>query len=63
MLAAAAFKANATGTATEADDRIIYNTATGALFYDANGAAAGGSIQFAVLANKAALSAAEFVII
>jgi Ca2+-binding RTX toxin-like protein len=26
MLASAAFKANATGTATEGDDRIVYNT-------------------------------------
>jgi Ca2+-binding RTX toxin-like protein len=62
-LAAALFKANATGTATDADDRIVYNTATGALFYDINGSAAGGATQFATIANKAALTNADFVII
>ncbi len=59
------FKANASGTATDADDRIIYNTATGALFYDSNGNAAGGSTQFAVFtpAIKPVLTALDFVVI
>lgn len=63
LLSAALFKANSSGTATDSDDRIIYNTLTGALFYDSNGNGAGGAIQFAVLANKAALSSIDFVVI
>jgi Ca2+-binding RTX toxin-like protein len=62
-LAAGAFAANATGTAADADDRIIYNTATGILIYDSNGDAAGGVVQFAVLSAGLALTASEFSII
>lgn len=61
-LAASAFKSNASGTATDADDRIVYNTATGALIYDSNGSAAGGTIQFAVLTGKPAISADDFLV-
>lgn len=61
-LASAAFKANATGLATDGDDRIVYNTTTGALIYDSNGNLAGGAIQFALLTAKPALSAADFVV-
>jgi RTX calcium-binding nonapeptide repeat (4 copies) len=57
------FKANATGTATDADDRIIYNTATGALAYDSNGSVAGGAIQFATLTGHPAINAADFIVI
>ncbi|MDX2306628.1 MAG: hypothetical protein NW216_00135 [Hyphomicrobium sp.] len=62
-LTAAAFKANATGTATEADDRVIYNTATGALFYDTNGNGAGGATQFAMLSTRPTITAADFFVI
>lgn len=62
-LAAAKFKANANGTATDADDRIIYNKTTGDLFFDSNGSAAGGAIKFATIVNKAALTAADFFVI
>ncbi len=62
-LSAAALKANATGTATDADDRIVYNTATGVLTYDFNGNIAGGITQFAVLSTKPVISAADFVVI
>lgn len=62
VLNASLFKANATGTADEADDRIVYNTATGALYYDTNGSGAGGATLFATLINKPALTAADFLV-
>ena len=37
------------GAPTDANDYILYNKASGALFYDVNGNGAGGAIQFAVL--------------
>lgn len=51
-LAAGAFWSNTTGLAHDADDRIIYNTVTGQLLYDANGTGAGGGILFATLTSK-----------
>jgi Ca2+-binding RTX toxin-like protein len=49
--------------AADANDRIIYNSANGQLFYDANGNAAGGVKLFAVLAPGLALTPADFVVI
>ena len=61
VLAAAKFY---TGTAAhDADDRIIYNQASGALIYDADGNGAGAATQFATLMVKPALTNADFVII
>lgn len=48
--------------AADADDRIIYNTTTGDLYYDANGSVAGGSIRIAVIDNKPPLSAGDFFV-
>jgi VCBS repeat-containing protein len=62
-LNAAFFKANATGTATDTDDHIIYNTTTGALFYDTNGNAAGGVTQFATLTAHPAITNLDFFVI
>ncbi|MDI1278725.1 calcium-binding protein [Methylobacter sp.] len=45
----ARFWASATGTAHDADDRLIYNTTTGVFTYDNNGSATGGTIQLEVL--------------
>ena len=62
-LAAAAFRSGAgVTTAGDADDRIVYNTTTGALYYDADGVGGTASILFATLANKAALTAGDFFI-
>ncbi|MEQ1715239.1 MAG: hypothetical protein ABL907_04520 [Hyphomicrobium sp.] len=64
FLASAKFWASATGLAHDADDRIIYNTASGVLTYDSNGNAAGGTIaQFALLTTKPALTSADFLVI
>ncbi len=53
--------------ATTADQHILYNSATGALFYDADGSGAGAAVQFATLTSAnngthAALTNADFII-
>ena len=62
-LAAGAFAANTTGLAGDASDRIIYETDTGKLFYDANGSAAGGAVQFATVGHDLALTYNDFLVI
>lgn len=57
------FTANAAGTAVDANDFLVYNITTGALSYDSNGNAAGGSHQFAVLTGIPTISAADFDVI
>ncbi|MGQ0590654.1 MAG: hypothetical protein ACT4N8_14205 [Sphingosinicella sp.] len=53
-----------TGAAAgDADDRIIYNPANGALFFDADGNGAGAAVQFATLSGAPALAASDFVVI
>jgi Ca2+-binding RTX toxin-like protein len=60
VLSAAAFFQGP--AAHDADDRIIYNSSTGALSYDSNGNAAGGSTVFATLAPNLTLHAASFLV-
>jgi Ca2+-binding RTX toxin-like protein len=61
-LAAGAFKAGA--AATDADDRIIFNNATGALLYDADGVGGTAAVQFATLTGiVGTVTEAEFLII
>ncbi|WP_428661642.1 hypothetical protein [Reyranella sp.] len=62
-LSALQFVANASGTAQDADDRVIYETDTGKLFYDSNGSAVGGAVQFAKLSSGLALTAGDFSIV
>jgi Ca2+-binding RTX toxin-like protein len=62
-LSLAQFAANVSGMAQDANDRIIYETDTGKLFYDSNGSAAGGARQFAVLDPGLALTNADFSIV
>jgi glucose/arabinose dehydrogenase len=45
--------------AHDANDRIVYNPATGALIFEGPG----GPVQFATLANHAAVTAADFLVI
>lgn len=54
----------ATGTAaTTASHHVIYNSATGALFYDADGVGGAAQVQIAALTNKPALLASDIVLI
>lgn len=62
-LASGKFWKSTSGLAHDADDRIIYETDTGKLFYDANGKASGGAVQIATLAANLALTNADFVVI
>jgi Ca2+-binding RTX toxin-like protein len=62
-LAVAAFAANASGLAADADDRIVYDTDSGALFYDADGVGGIDAVQFAVLTGVPTITAADFEVI
>jgi Ca2+-binding RTX toxin-like protein len=46
--------------AADADDRFIYDTASGDLYHDANGTAAGDAVKIATLGGAPALSASDF---
>jgi Ca2+-binding RTX toxin-like protein len=49
--------------ALEANDTIIYNPATGGLFYDVDGSGAGAAVQFARLLIGVSLTENDFVIV
>ena len=63
VLAASAFRANSTGLAGDASDRVIFEFDTGRLFFDADGNGAGARVQFATVAVGLGLTAADFVVI
>ena len=54
---------NTGATASQADDRIIYNSATGALLFDADGAGGAAGVQFATLATGLALTSLDFLVV
>jgi Ca2+-binding RTX toxin-like protein len=49
--------------AGDANDYIVYNKATGALYYDADGSGAGHAVQIATLTSHPALTASDFTVI
>jgi Ca2+-binding RTX toxin-like protein len=49
--------------ATTSSQRVIYNSTTGGLFFDADGSGAGAAVQFGTLANKATLGATSFLVV
>ena len=60
-LAAGAFHIGA--HAAQAGDRIVYNSATGALMFDSNGSLAGGETRFATLDAGLALTHKDFFVV
>jgi Ca2+-binding RTX toxin-like protein len=62
-LNAANFAANLNGTAVDANDFVVYDTDSGALWYDADGNGAGGAIQFAQLTPAVILTNLDFLVI
>jgi serralysin len=60
LLSQGAFRVGA--AAADADDRIIYNSQTGALLYDADGSGSGAAIQFATLSSGLSLGQGSFTI-
>ncbi|MFI0845497.1 calcium-binding protein [Mesorhizobium sp. IMUNJ 23232] len=62
-LAADAFKDTADGP-KDADDRIVYNSESGALYYDADGSGSvHGNVKFAVLTGAPEITAADFQVV
>ncbi|OJF92257.1 calcium-binding protein [Pararhizobium antarcticum] len=62
-LSAAQFVKNTTGFAGDGNDRIIYESDTGKIFFDSNGSASGGSVHFATVGTNLALTSADFFIV
>jgi Ca2+-binding RTX toxin-like protein len=59
-LDASAFRA---GTAAQdADDRVIYDSASGRIYYDADGSGAGAQVLFAQVTAGLALTNADFLV-
>ncbi len=48
--------------AADAEDRILYNSGSGALLYDADGTGAGAAVQFATLGVGLAVTESDFII-
>lgn len=64
LLDAARFVASANGQAVDALNRILYDTTTGNLFFDADGSdTAFARIRFAVLADGLSLSETDFMVV
>ena len=57
------FVANPNGAAQDANDFLVYNTATGALAYDVDGSGANPAVAFATLATQPLITAADFAVI
>ena len=57
------FRINTTGLAGDGDDRFIYDSDDGKLYYDQNGTGLGGSRLIATFTNLAVLDAGDFIIV
>ncbi len=61
-LAASAFALNTSGNATDASDRIIYESDTGNLYFDRDGTGAAARVHFATLDTGLTLTNADFFV-
>jgi Ca2+-binding RTX toxin-like protein len=61
-LAAEQFVANTTGLAGDADDRFVYNTTNGYLYFDADGSGSGARVHIASLTGNPTLAASDFIL-
>ena len=59
----ARFVANSTGIAQDADDRVVYNTSTGDLFYDGDGSGAGDAQLIATLRGAPFVAATDIEVV
>jgi len=59
----ARFKANSSGTATDTNDRVVFNTSTGQLYYDADGSAGGAAQLIATVQSGATVAATDITVI
>jgi Ca2+-binding RTX toxin-like protein len=57
------FTANGSGTAQDGGDRVVYNTSTGQLYYDADGSGGGASQLIATLSGAPGLTATDIAVI
>ena len=62
-LAANLFKNLTTGGAVDADDKILFNDVTGAIFYDSDGSGATAAIQFATLTGAPTVDQNDFFVV
>ncbi len=63
VLSASAFRAHSSGQAQDADDRIIYDTDSGYLYFDVDGTGSAGRIYFAQVDAGLSMTASEFLVI
>ncbi|ADC63833.1 Hemolysin-type calcium-binding region [Allochromatium vinosum DSM 180] len=61
-LSATNFRASIDGSAADNNDFILYDTDSGALFYDADGSGTASAIQFAIIGITPALTASDFIV-
>jgi serralysin len=61
-LSSSFFRANTTGTASDSNDFVLYDTDAGQLFYDADGSGAGAKVLIATLTALPALTSADIFV-
>jgi Ca2+-binding RTX toxin-like protein len=59
----ARFWSSSAGTAHDANDRVVYNTSTGNLYYDADGSGTGAAQLIATLAGNPSITATDITVV